>query len=92
MVPDVTRGRLSSPELTSRAAPAQRETGHVAEPGGPNAGFKWLKCGIGEAIWATTKRRGLIPAARPIIAQVRTRGGLWLTDKLVEEVLERLDE
>lgn len=41
---------------------------------------------------AMAKRRGLIPAARPIIAQVRTRGGLWLTDKLVAEVLARLDE
>jgi uncharacterized protein len=41
---------------------------------------------------AIAKRRGVIPAARPIIAQVRTRGGLWITDKLVAEVLERLDE
>lgn len=38
------------------------------------------------------KRRGLIPAARPIIAQVRTVGGLWLTDKLVADVLTGLDE
>lgn len=41
---------------------------------------------------AMAKRQGLIPAARPILAQIRTRGGLWLTDKLVAEVLTRLDE
>jgi hypothetical protein len=45
---------------------------------------------IGLVIMA--KRRGLIPAARPIIAQVRTLGGLWLTDKLVADVLAGLDE
>jgi predicted nucleic acid-binding protein len=38
------------------------------------------------------KRWGLIPAARPLIAQVRTRGGLWVTDSLVAEVLARLGE
>jgi hypothetical protein len=41
---------------------------------------------------AIAKRRGLIPAARPVIAQVRAQGGLWLTDKLVAEVLGQLDE
>ncbi|MEI7894428.1 MAG: DUF3368 domain-containing protein [Myxococcales bacterium] len=41
---------------------------------------------------ATAKKRGLIPAARPVIAQVRSRGGLWLADKLVAEVLAGLDE
>jgi uncharacterized protein len=41
---------------------------------------------------ALAKRRGLIPAAAPIIAQVRTRGGLWVADKLVAEVLGRLGE
>jgi uncharacterized protein len=43
-------------------------------------------------IVAMAKTRGLIPAARPLIAQVRARGGLWLTDKLVAEVLDRLGE
>jgi predicted nucleic acid-binding protein len=38
-------------------------------------------------IVALAKRRGLIPAARPIIGQVRARGGLWLTDELVATVL-----
>lgn len=38
------------------------------------------------------KRRGLIPEARPIITQVRTRGGLWLGDKLVADVLAQLGE
>jgi predicted nucleic acid-binding protein len=38
------------------------------------------------------KRGGLIPAARPLIAQVRTRGGLWVADKLVAEVLAGLGE
>lgn len=41
---------------------------------------------------AMAKRRGLIPAALPVIAQVRAGGGLWVTDKLVAEVLARLDE
>jgi uncharacterized protein len=41
---------------------------------------------------ALAKRRGLIPAARPLIAQVRSRGGLWVTDDLVAEVLGRLGE
>jgi uncharacterized protein len=41
---------------------------------------------------AMAKRRGLIPAAQPLIAQARSRGGLWLTDKLVAEVLARLGE
>jgi predicted nucleic acid-binding protein len=40
----------------------------------------------------TAKKRGLIPAARPLIAQVRTHGGLWVTEKLVAEVLARLGE
>ena len=38
------------------------------------------------------KRGGLIPAARPIIAQVRARGGLWVTEELVAEVLTGLGE
>ena len=38
------------------------------------------------------RRGGLIPAARPIIAQVRARGGLWVTDQLVAEVLTGLGE
>lgn len=38
------------------------------------------------------KRRGLIPAARPVITQVRTAGGLWVADKLVAEVLTGLGE
>lgn len=38
------------------------------------------------------KRGGLIPAARPIIAQVRTLGGLWVADNLVAEVLTGLGE
>jgi hypothetical protein len=41
---------------------------------------------------AAAKKRGMIPAARPLIAEVRTRGGLWLADKLVADVLARLDE
>jgi predicted nucleic acid-binding protein len=41
---------------------------------------------------AMAKRQGLIPAARPLIALVRSRGGLWVTDNLVAEVLARLDE
>ena len=38
------------------------------------------------------KRGGLIPAARPLIEQVRTLGGLWVADKLVTEVLAGLGE
>lgn len=38
------------------------------------------------------RRRGLIDAAAPVLAAVRTRGGLWVSDKLVEEVLLRLGE
>jgi predicted nucleic acid-binding protein len=38
------------------------------------------------------KRGGMIPAARPIIDQVRTLGGLWVTDELVAQVLAGLDE
>jgi predicted nucleic acid-binding protein len=38
------------------------------------------------------KRGGLVPAARPLIAQVRTLGGLWVADKLVAEVLAGLGE
>jgi len=38
------------------------------------------------------KRGGLIPAARPLIAQLRTLGGLWVGDKLVAEVLAGLGE
>jgi uncharacterized protein len=41
---------------------------------------------------AMAKRRGLIPAARPMLEQVRERGGLWVTDKLVADVLVRLGE
>jgi len=38
------------------------------------------------------KRGGMIPAARPIIDQVRTLGGLWVTDELVAQVLTGLGE
>ena len=38
------------------------------------------------------KKRGVIVAARPLIAQVRAEGGLWVTDKLVAEVLARIGE
>jgi predicted nucleic acid-binding protein len=41
---------------------------------------------------AMAKRRGLIPVAGPIIDQVRTQGGLWLSDRLVADVLKRLGE
>ena len=38
------------------------------------------------------KRGGMIPAARPIIEQVRTTGGLWVADELVAQVLTGLGE
>ena len=38
------------------------------------------------------KRGGMIPAARPLIDQVRTLGGLWVTDELVAQVLAGLGE
>lgn len=38
------------------------------------------------------KKRGVIPAARPIIAQVRADGGLWVTEKLVTEILKSVGE
>lgn len=41
---------------------------------------------------ATAKKRGIIAAARPLIAQVRAEGGLWVTEKLVAEVLARIGE
>ncbi len=41
---------------------------------------------------ALAKKRGVIAAARPVIAQVRAEGGLWVTDKLVAEVLARIGE
>ena len=41
---------------------------------------------------ALAKKRGVIAAARPLIAQVRAEGGLWVTDKLVAEVLARIGE
>jgi predicted nucleic acid-binding protein len=41
---------------------------------------------------AMARRKGLIAAARPIIMQIRTQGGLWLTDELVATVLTRLGE
>jgi predicted nucleic acid-binding protein len=37
-------------------------------------------------------RPDLLPAARPIIDQVRTLGGLWVTDELVAQVLTGLGE
>jgi uncharacterized protein len=38
------------------------------------------------------KRGGMIPAARPVIDQVRTLGGLWVADELVAQVLTGLGE
>jgi predicted nucleic acid-binding protein len=38
------------------------------------------------------KERGLIPSARPLLEDLRHRGGLWLSDALVGEVLTRLGE
>ncbi len=40
----------------------------------------------------TAKKRGLIAAARPLVAQVRSDGGLWVTEKLVAEILKRIGE
>ncbi len=36
--------------------------------------------------------RQCIAAARPLVAQVRSDGGLWVTEKLVAEILKRVGE
>lgn len=38
------------------------------------------------------KERGLIAAVRPLLEDLRLRGGRWLSDALVREVLTRLGE
>lgn len=38
------------------------------------------------------KERGLVAEARPLLEDLRRRGGLWLSDALLAEVLSRLGE
>jgi len=40
----------------------------------------------------SAKRRGVLPAARPVIEQLRQRGGLWLSDAIVQHALALAEE
>lgn len=40
----------------------------------------------------SAKRRGVLPAARPVIEQLRQRGGLWLSEAIVQHALTLAEE
>lgn len=41
---------------------------------------------------AAAKRKGLIPEARSVLSDLRSKGGLWLSEQLCKEVLAALGE
>lgn len=62
------------------------------EPHEPTPLFRVLSGDLDEGEAAALALAGLIAAARPLLAQVRADGGLWVTEKLVAEIVKRVGE